>query len=106
MIVIRDTDSAADIANDEIRTLVTERMEAMSDGDEFDADLHGYFVIAEPNDTVAEIEQAVGMSLDMTEVVEQHSGFTELVYIPGDGDFGVVLILTEGLAPELLAITT
>ena len=105
MIVIRDPNSAADIANDEIRVLVTERMDAMSDGDEFDADLHGYFVIAEPNDTVAEIEQAVGMSLDMTEVVEQHSGFTELVYIPGDGDFGVVLIVPDA-ASQLLALST
>ena len=105
MIMILDPDYAAEIANDEIRALVTERMEAMSDGDEFDADTHGYFVIAESNDTNAEIEQAVGMPLDMHEVVEQHSGFTELVYIPGDGDFGVVLIVPED-SSQLLALST
>ena len=40
------------------------------------------------------------------EVLEEHAGFYELVFVPGDGDFGIVIFIPkqQGIDPELLAM--
>lgn len=92
----------------------------MTDGEDYDPDLHGPVVVVEPGDTVDQLEQDLGCSIlqdpwDGTrfgddgftpgfEVLEEHPGFYELVIVPGDGDFGVVIFIPkqDGINAELL----
>lgn len=101
MVVIRQAEQAADSL---FRQLIEERMLTMADGEDFDSDIHGYFLVMEPGDCLAELEQEVG-PVDMVEVIEEHVAFFEAVFIPGSGDFGIVVLVpkTSSINPELLS---
>ena len=97
-----------------------QRIADMTDGEDYDPDLHGPVVVVEPGDTVEQLEQDLGCSIlqdpwDGTrfgddgfapgfEILEEHPGFYELVIVPGDGDFGIVIFIPkqDGISAELL----
>lgn len=66
MIVIRDPSAVSSIPNPDIRALATLRFDQICEGatctddDPYDADIHGYFVVAEPGDGVDMLEKEVG----------------------------------------------
>lgn len=104
----------------EIHPIAQQRIADMIDGEDYDPDLHGPVVVVEPGDTVEQLEQQLGCSIlqdpwDGTrfgddgftpgfEVLEEHPGFYELVIVPSDGDFGVVIFIPkqDGISAELL----
>lgn len=104
----------------EIEPAALQRLAEMSDGEDYDADLHGPIVIVEPGDTVEQLEQALGCSIlqdpwegtrfgndgfkPTFEVLSEHAAFYELVIVPGDGDFGIVVFIPkqDGISSELL----
>jgi hypothetical protein len=122
MIVIRDPMQIVSIPDPAIRSLVSRRMEETCAGEEFDADINGYMIVVEPGDNVTALEQEVGCPImhnlfgearygepDFSpcfEVLEEHPGCYEMVFIMTDGDFGISLFIpkTEGINPELLAM--
>lgn len=124
MIVINHSSLASSITNPDIRSLIEQRFTEITDGESYDADIHGYFVVAEPGDSVAMLEQEVGCPIlhnlfdaipyghpDFTpcfEVLEEHPGCYEMVFIMTDGDFGISLFIpkTEGINAGLLAMCT
>lgn len=93
----------------EIQPIAQQRIADMTDGEVYDPDLHGPVVVVEPGDTVEQLERDLGCSIlqvpwDGTrfddggftpgfEVLEEHPGFYELVIVPSDGDFGVVIFI-------------
>ncbi len=104
----------------DIVPVAQQRIADMTDGEDYDPDLHGPVVVVEPGDTVERLEQELGCSIlqdpwDGTrfgddgfapgfEVLEEHPGFYELVIVPSDGDFGVVIFVPkqDGISAELL----
>jgi len=103
MIVIRDAAAMSHISD----TLVQRRFKEICAGEEFDSDIHGFFIIVQAGDTVAEIEQESGYPLlaNLHEVLEEHPHCYELVYIPSDGDYGIVIFVPKHISvdPYLLA---
>lgn len=121
MIVINHP-SLASISDPGILQLIEQRFIEITDGEPYDADIHGYFVVAEPGDGMDVLEKEVGCPIlrglfgearygdpDFSpcfEVLEEHPGCYEMVFIMTDGDFGISLFIpkAEGINPELLAM--
>lgn len=104
MIVIRDSGELSSITIAAIRELIEQRILDMSDGNDFDPEINGFFIVSEPGDSIAGLQQVIGCPVDMHEIVEEHEGFFEAVYVPTDGDFGIVaLVPKQGIDSELLA---
>ena len=120
MIVIRDPDLSGTITDPDIRELIDQRFIDMCDGEDVDVDLQ--VIVVEAGDLVESLEKESGCPIlhnlcDDTrfgnpgfrpcfEVLEEHASFYELVFVPGDGDSGIVIIIPkqEGINPDLLAM--
>lgn len=103
-----------------LRDLVDCRFREISDGEPFDPDIHGVFIVVEPGDTATELENVSGCPvltnpisscsfgdtgfLPIFEYLGEHPCCFELVFVSGVGDFGIVIFIpkTEGIDPELL----
>ena len=122
MLVLRDPDLSNRIDDGDLRQFVEQRFIDMCSDDEYDPDLNGYMVVVEAGDAAPALEAASGCpilcNLDgdgrfgepgfspCFEVLEEHAGFYEMVFVPGDGDFGIVIFIpkTAGIDAELLAM--
>ena len=130
MLTLRNITLASTIADPDLRSIIEQRFADMSGGDEYDADLetelepdHDLLVIVvEPGDSVQALESESGCPIlhnlvgdvrfgepgftPSFEVLEEHAGFYELVYVPGDGDGGINIFIpkVEGMDPGLLAM--
>lgn len=81
-----------------------------------------FFVIVEPGDDMTTVDKALGFSLlanrfdgiafcepgftPSWDVLEEHAGYYELVYVLSDDGQGVTVFVTraEGVSPELLSM--
>ena len=122
MLVLRDPSVASGIADNDLRELVEQRFEDICDGEDFDPDLHGQFIVVEPFDRVEALEKESGCPIlrsyignarygdpefkPVFECLEEHDACYEMVFVPGDGDFGIVIFIPkqEGIDPDLLAM--
>jgi hypothetical protein len=122
MQVIKDELALDTIDDPLLHELIESRIADMTQGEDFDPDLHGFFVVMEAGDSVAEIEAVFGTSLlhngvtsakyggpdfsPLFEYVGAHAGWYEIVVVPGDGDFGIVLFVARHatIEPRLLAL--
>jgi hypothetical protein len=106
MLVLRDPEATRSIVAPEIRRLVEQRFLDISCEEPYDPDLHGYMIIVEAGDSVQDLEEESGCSLSYFEVLEELDTCYEMVFVPGDGDFGIVIFIPklEGIDPELLAV--
>ena len=122
MLVLRDPDLSSRIEDRDLRQLIEQRFVDMSADDDYDPDLNGYMVVVEVGDTVPALEAASGCPIlrnfdgdgsfgdpgfsPCFEVLEEHAGFYEMVFVPGDGDFGIVIFIPKaaGIDAELLAM--
>lgn len=124
MIVLRDPSAVNSISDSDIRSLVEQRFTQLCDGsnDPYDAEQLGYFIIAQPGDTVGMLESECGCPIlhnylepdihfgnpDFVpphEWLEDHQSCYEVTYILG-GDFGIGIFVpkVEGIDAELLAM--
>lgn len=113
MLVLRDPEATHRIAAPEIRRLVEQRFLDICDGEPYEADLHGYMIVVEAGDSVQDLEEESGCPLYCAagsspyfEVLEELDTCYEMVFVPGDGDFGVVIFIPKlaGIDPDLLAV--
>ena len=122
MLVLRDPSVASSITADDIRELVEQRFDDMCDGEEYEADLCGFMIVVEAGDSVDVLEEESGCPIlrsyignarygdpgfkPIFECLEAHDTCYEMVFVPGGGDFGVVIFIpkNEGIDPELLAL--
>ena len=122
MLVLRDPSEAIAITDPQLRDLIEQRFEDICDGDDFDPDLHGHFIVVEPGDSVEALEKESGCPIlrsyignarygdpefkPVFECLEEHDACYEMVFVPGDGDFGIVIFIPslEGIDPDLLAM--
>ena len=120
MLVLCDPSEAITITDPDLRNLIEQRFEDVCDGEDFDPDLHGQFIVVEPGDSVEALEKESGCPLlssytgtarygdpgfkPVFECLEEHPSFYDLAYVPGG--VGVVIIIpkAEGIDSELLAM--
>ncbi len=121
MQTLTDPTSTTAITDVTLRALVATRFEEISCGEPFDPDIHGVFIVVDPGDTATDLENvSVCPILNNTitghhfgedgfeplfEYLGEHASCFELVFVSGDGDFGIVIFIpkTEDIAPELLS---
>ena len=107
----------SNIINVHIRHFLEQRFQAITDGEDLDPDIHGYALVIEPSDTMesllADPEGCILRGLTETgafvmppESVEEHPEFYDLVFVPGDGDFAVTVVVPreQGIDARLLAL--
>jgi hypothetical protein len=122
MIALRDPVLASRIADPELRCIVEQRFIDICAGEDYEPDLHGYLIVVEPADSAAALEQESSCSIlrnlcndirfgdpgfkPCFEVLEEHASCYEMVFVPGDGDFGIVIFIPkqEGVDADLLAM--
>ena len=122
MLVLRDSSLASSIADNDLRELVEQRFEDICDGDDYDADLHGFMIVVERGDSVEVLEAESGCPIlrsyigntrygdpefkPVFECLEEHDACYEMVFVPCGGDFGVVIFIPtqDGIDLDLLAM--
>lgn len=117
MQLIQNLQSLSIITNVHIRHLLEQRFLGIADGEGFDADIHGYALIVEPGDKLEDLlanpdSLIIEGLLEITpyaippESVEEHHALFDVVFIPGDGDYGITVIIPKltDVDPELLSV--
>ena len=126
MIVLRDPADTALIGHPLIRELAVLRYTQVLNGEPYDPAIHGDMVVAEPGDTVEQLEAAVGFPIlhdlftdapfghedyaPCFEILEEHrnehSTAYEMVFIGNDDGAATTLFVpdTEGIPGDLLAM--
>lgn len=122
MLVLRDPALASTIGDPEMRAIVEQRFEMLSAEEPYDPDLNGYFTVVEPGDRLDALNHQIGFSIltnrfDGThfgdsgftpsfEILEEHAGCYEMVFIISDDGFGVEVFIPKrpGIDPDLLAM--
>ena len=107
----------SNIINVHIRHFLKQRFQAITDDDDLDPDIHGYALVIEHSDTMesllADPEGCILRGLTETgafvmppESVEEHSDFYDLVFVPGDGDFAITVVVPkeQGIDAQLLTL--
>lgn len=111
MLVLRDPEVARRIVAPEIRQLVEQRFLDICAEEAYEPDVHGYMIVVEAGDSVRDLEEESGCPLfgaacPCFEVLEELDSCYEMVFVPGDGDFGIVIFIPKlaGIDPDLLAV--
>ena len=117
MQVIQTLFCFSNIINVHIRHFLEQRFQTITDGDDLDPDIHGYALVIEPTDTMesllADPEGCILRGLTETgafvmppESVEEHPEFYDLLFVPGDGDFAVTVVVPkeQGIDARLLTL--
>src|SRR5688572_11417975 len=122
MVRIRGPDWVRRIEDTHIRRLVERRFVEVCAGEPYDPEIHGEMVVAEPGDTIASLERQSGCLLanspvdelyvpdpdfiPFCEVIEEHPGCYEMVFILSDDGFGVLIFVPNhpDIDRELLSL--
>lgn len=122
MLVLRDPALISSITDPDLALLIEQRFEDICNGEDFDPDIHGFFVVVEAGDSIPEIEAESGCPILRSpfgstrygdpsfkpcfECLEEHPCCYEMVFVPGDGDFGIAIFIpkADSIDPELLAL--
>lgn len=128
MRILRDPAEVDSLPSGLIRTLLQQRIAELSIDEPFDPAIHGYFVIVETGDVMADIERTSRCRLRSNrystarygdagfvpdwELLEFHPasgtepGYFEFTFVLSDDGFGAVLLCpdVDGIDPELLAL--
>jgi hypothetical protein len=109
MLTLRDPEAVQRVGESSIRVLLTQRFEEISQGENYDPDNMGYFVLVQADDTIAQLEEAHGVWITSSlfddsrfgdadfspcfECLVSHADCYEMVFILNDDGFSVVLIV-------------
>ena len=122
MIILRDPALTRSITGPDLRKLVALRFAQVCAGEPYQCDRHGYVVVAEPGDTVEQLEQETGCGItrdvfDETrygeadfapsfEILEEHDACFEMLFITNDEGFALIVFIPkeEGIPGDLLAL--
>lgn len=122
MLVIRDPAEADRVADPELRHLIQKTVRDLSEDYPYDPDELGYFLIVQPGDRLDTLSRQIGFHILVNrfsgiefghagftpsfELVDEHAGYYEMVFIISDDGYGVEVFIpkTEGVDPDLLAM--
>jgi hypothetical protein len=121
MQLIHTAADVAKLADPTLRNLIEATIAALSEDYAYDPEVLGYFLIIEPDDTIAELDAQIGFSIlanrwtgirfdapgytQHFEVLDEHAGYFEMLFILSDDGYGIeVFVPKRGVASELLAM--
>ena len=80
-----------------LKRILTARVEQLSEYDDYDLGELAHFLIVQPGDTLDAIEAALDFSpiTNLAEVITDHGGLFEAVFILSDDGFGWVLLVPD-----------
>ena len=115
MIKIRSTEAITGITSQEIRQLIHQRIAEITQGEIYDPDIYGEFVIVEPGDCTADIEAVTCCPLMPAGDADFAPSFEwlvewptcyEAVFIFSDDGYGIDLLIpkSEAMDADLLAM--
>src|SRR5688572_27155337 len=122
MILIRGADQIRRIDDPDVRRLVEQRFVEVCAGERYAPEIHGELILAQPGDTLASLEEQGGVALASSpvdelyfpdpdfvpfcEVIEEHPGCYEMVFILSDDGFGVLIFVPNhpDIDRELLSL--
>ena len=122
MLTIRDPTDSDRIGDPSIRSLVQKRLAEVLDGEPYQHDVRGEFIVAEPGDTLRSLEEGSGVPIasnpfdesrfpdpefaPVCEFIEDHGGCYEEYFLYSDDGAGVAVFVpqSEGIDAELLAL--
>ena len=100
---------------------IEERMACMAPDEPFDPDLHGLIVVVQSGDTAEHLAEAISFDIlsnpwsearfgdtdfePLFEVLEEHESCFELVIVPGDGDYGIVIFVPKESGVDSLLLS-
>ena len=122
MLILRETETISAITDEQLRQLIVQRIQEISECSPWDADEMGPIVLLEPGDTATDLEAIMGFSILEGIFDEAHFGdedfapsfesatavsayLFELVYIVSDSGYGydIFVMNRPGIDPTLLA---
>jgi len=108
MIIIRDPTLTGTTDDTGIRSLAEIRFAQILAGETYDYDRHGYMVVVEPDDSIADLEAETccNISVDpMFEALEEHDCCYEMLFILNDDGFAITLLIPKhGIDADLLKL--
>ena len=128
MLILRDPLAVEQLAPSSMQALLRQRFVELSQDEPYDPRRHGFIVVVEVGDSVADVEHATGCRLlsnrysavrfgdaDFVpdwELLEHHHASddspacVEIVFVLSDDGYGVVIVvpLCDGIDPQLLAL--
>ena len=94
MITIRDTASVDQLGQVELQQLIRDRIAEITQGQPYDADVYGEFVIVEVGDTLPEIEAYLGREVvGNFEWLVEWPCCWEAVFVLSDDGYGIDLLV-------------
>lgn len=80
-----------------LKRILTDRVEQLAEYDGYDLGEMAHFLIVQPRDTLNTIEAALGFSpiTNPAEVITDHGGWIEAVFILSDDGFGWVVLVPD-----------
>ena len=109
MIKIRSIEAVTSITSQEIRQLIHQRIAEITQGQPYDADVYGEFVVVEAGDTLPEIEAYLGREVvGNFEWLVEWPCCWEAVFVLSDDGYGIDLLIpkSEAMDEDLQAICT
>lgn len=108
MLILRDLVSIARLTDPEVRALIEQRLQALSEFDDCALEELVTFIVVEPGDTLYAVDASLGFPIldSRFELIEEHAGYYEIVYVLSDDGFGIEVFVSKhpGVAPELIAM--
>ena len=110
MQVVRDRAAVAAITDAPLRAIIEERVQSLDEFNDHELDELVMFVVVQPGDTLEALDAQLGFSVlgATPELIEEHAGYFEVVFIVSDDGYGVELFvpIDAEVPPELLAMCT
>ena len=107
MIIIRSTEAVTGITSPVIQQLIRDRIAEITQGQPYDADVYGEFVIVEVGDTLPEIEAHLGREVvGNFEWLVEWPCCWEAVFVLSDDGYGIDLLVPNSpdIDADLLAM--
>lgn len=122
MLRLHDPSSLDRVADPDLRRLIELRFSQVLDGEPYDPERHGEWLLVEPGDTGEALEEATGVPIlsnpfaevrfghadfvPVCEVLEQHATCYEMVFLMSDDGAGVTFFIPKspGIDAELLSL--
>ena len=122
MLRLHDPSALQLVEDPDVRRLMERRFSQILDGEPYDPDRHGEWILVEPGDGGDALEEQSGCPVmsnpyaevrfgdpefvPVCEVLEEHAGCYEMVFILNDDGFGVTFFIPKspGIDAELLSM--
>lgn len=109
MLIIRDPTLTNTIDEPDISSLAETRFSQILDGEPYDYGHHGYMIVVEAGDNIANLEKETCCAISddsMFEVLEEHDCCFEMLFILNDEGFAITIFIPKhaGIDDDLLKL--